>query len=134
MLVAIRSSRERPLVLVAGRAGPLGVDPDDVEVQRVRVARVARERRDPVEVGEPLVVERELARADLGVRLELVELDERDRGEDVGEVRLEAGRHLVVARAVAAAGEPHAPDRRSATSSRFVATSPPSPAATFFVA
>ena len=87
-----------------------GVDADDVEVQRVRVARVARERRDAVEVGEALVVERELARADRRVVLELVELDERDRREDVGEVGLEAPGHLVVARAVAPSGEPHAPD------------------------
>ncbi len=44
----------------------------------------------PVEAGEPLVVERELPRADRGVRLDPVELHERDRGEHVGEVRLEA--------------------------------------------
>ena len=48
--------RERALVLVARRAGPLGVDADDVEVERVRVARVARERLDAVEVGDARVV------------------------------------------------------------------------------
>ena len=72
---------------------------------------IACERRDALEADEPLVVPRELARPDLGVVLDPVELDERDRGEDVGEVRLEAGRHLVVACSVAAAGEPHAADR-----------------------
>ena len=36
--------------------GSLGVDADDVEVERVRVARVARERLDAVELGDGLVV------------------------------------------------------------------------------
>ncbi len=58
---------ERRLVGVPVGAGPLRVDPDDVEVARMGVARVALERRDPVELGQPLVVERELPRADRGV-------------------------------------------------------------------
>ena len=39
--------RERPLVGVAILPRERGVDPDDVEVERVHVARVARERLDP---------------------------------------------------------------------------------------
>ena len=108
--------RERALVLVARSARERRIDPDDVEVERVRVARVARERRDPVEAGDRLVVERELPRADRRVPLELVELDERDRGEHVGEVRLVAGHGEVVERAVAAAHQPEVADA-SATSS-----------------
>ena len=133
MLVAIRSSASARWY--SSRVAPAvsGVDADDVQVQRMRVAWVARERRDPVEVGEALVVERELARADRGVVLELVELDERDRREDVGEVRLEAPGHLVVERPVAASCEPHVADPLGDVVS-VVATSPPSPAATFFVA
>ena len=89
---------------------------------RVPVTRVARERRDPGEAGEALVVERELPGADLGVRLEAVELDERDRREHVGEIRLEPRRDLVVARPVTAARQPHranrAPRRRRGRSRR----------------
>ena len=88
-----------------------GVDADDVEVERVHVARVARERRDPVELGDAVVVERELPLADLAMPLELVELDERDRREHVGEVRLVAGHGDVVERAVAAAHQPQLADR-----------------------
>ena len=44
--------------------------------------------------------------------LELVELHERDRGEDVGEVRLVAGHRDVVERAVAAAHDAEVVDRR----------------------
>ena len=66
--------RERLLVLVARRAGALGVDADDVEVERVDVARVADERRDPLEVGDRRVVERDVALADLAVRVDLREL------------------------------------------------------------
>ena len=125
---------EGTLVGVARRAGARGVDPDDVQVERVRVAVVAVERRDPLEPGEALVVERELPLPDPRVRLDPVELDERDRREDVREVRLEAraspGRRAIRRHAGSAAcsGSP------SATSSLFVATSPPSPAAMFFVA
>jgi hypothetical protein len=48
------------LKLVAGQAEPRGVDADDVEMQRMRVARVAGERLDPLEAGEAHVVESEL--------------------------------------------------------------------------
>ncbi len=102
---------EAPLVLVARAAGPLGVDADDVEVVRVGVALVARERLDAVELGDRLVVGRELAPPDLAVLLQLVELDERDRGQHVGEVRLVAGDDDVVERAVPAAHEPQVLDR-----------------------
>ena len=53
MLVADPLLGQRPLVLVARRAGALRIDPDDVEVERVRVARIARERLDPLELGQP---------------------------------------------------------------------------------
>ena len=56
----------------------------------MRVARVAGERLDPVEPGEALVVERELPLRGPRVLGDLVELDERDRREHVGEVRLVA--------------------------------------------
>ena len=52
---------ERALVLVACRAAAIGVDPHDVEVQRVHVAVVTCERRDARQPGHRLVVERELA-------------------------------------------------------------------------
>ena len=102
---------ERLLHLVAGQAEALGVDADDVEVERMRVAGVALERLDPVEVGDPLVVERELALARRGVLGQLVELDERDRREHVGEIGLVAGDGDVVERAVAAAHQTEVPDR-----------------------
>ncbi len=89
----------------------LGVDADDVEVERVRVARVAGERLDPVESGEALVVELELAPPPRRVLGELVELDERDRREHVGEVRLVAGHGEVVERAVAAPHQAQVADR-----------------------
>ena len=41
----------------------LGVDPHDVQVVRVRVARVAGDRLDPVELGDGRVVELDLAHA-----------------------------------------------------------------------
>ena len=109
--VEMRSARERALELVARQPEAVGVDADDVEVERVRVARVARERLEPVDPGDALVVERELALARGRVLGQLVELDERDRGEHVGEVRLVAGDGDVVARAVAAAHQPQVADR-----------------------
>ena len=69
----------------------------------MHVARVARDGVDPVEVRDPLVVDRDLPAANLGVPLDLVELHERDRGEHVAQVRLVAGHRDVVERAVAAA-------------------------------
>ena len=69
----------------------------------MRVTRVARKRLDAVELGDRLVVERELSSADLRMPLHLVELHERDRREHVGEVRLVARNRDVVAGAVAAA-------------------------------
>ena len=54
----------------------------------MRVARVARERHDPVELRHRFVVQRELPRANLAVPLELVELHERDRREHVREFAL----------------------------------------------
>ena len=71
--------RECALVLVSRRARTLGVDPDDVEVVRVPVSLVPRERLDPVEPGDGGVVEGELPAADLVMSVDLVELDERDR-------------------------------------------------------
>ena len=103
--------RERALQLVPAEAETGGVDPDDVEMEGVRVARVALERLDPVEPRDPLVVERELALARGGVLRELVELHERDRSEHVGEVGLVAGDGDVVERAVAAAHQAQVPDR-----------------------
>src|SRR2546423_8958828 len=82
---------EGALVLVARRTGTLGIDTDDVEVQGVHVPLVARERRDPVELGNRLVVEPELPQPDLAMTFDLVELAERDRAEHVGEDRLVAG-------------------------------------------
>ncbi len=61
----------------------------------------------PGEAGQSLVVQRELPRPRCTVAFELVELDERDRSEHVGEVRLEAGCDLVVPRAVVTPGEAH---------------------------
>ena len=78
----------------------------------MRVAVVARERLDPLEAGEALVVERELPLPDPRVRLDPVELDERDRREHVREVRLEPRADLVVERPVATPRQPHVPDRR----------------------
>jgi hypothetical protein len=49
----------------------------------VGVPIVARERLDPLELGDRLVVGRELAPPDLSVLFDLVQLDERDRGEHV---------------------------------------------------
>ena len=51
MLVAISSSASARWY--SSRVAPARsrVDPHDVEVERMRVARVARERRDPVELG-----------------------------------------------------------------------------------
>ena len=111
MLVPMFSSRERALVGVAIRACPLGVDPDDVEVERVAVARVAGERLDAGELGDGRVVGGDVAPADRCVLLDLVQLAERDRGKDVGEVRLEAGDRDVVERALAAAHEPEVAQR-----------------------
>ena len=91
--------------------------------------RVARSRR----AREPLVVELELPPPALGVVVELVELHERDRREHVGEVRLVAGHGEVVERAVAAAHQAEVADRVGHVAP-LVETSPPSPAAMFFVA
>jgi hypothetical protein len=104
---------ERPLVGVAVGAGPLLVDPDDVEVERVAVARVACERRDPRKLGDRVVVGLDVPSPDLSVALELVELAEGDRGMDVREVRLEAGDADVIERPVASAHQPELPDRVS---------------------
>ena len=82
---------ERVLVRVPVGAGALGVDADDVEMERVVVACVAGERLDPGEVGDGGVVRRDVPAADLRMLVDLLELAERDRREDVGEVRLEAG-------------------------------------------
>jgi hypothetical protein len=74
---------ERTLVGVAVGARVLGIDADDVQVERVPVARIARQRRDPRQVGHGCVVGLDVAAADLGVHIDLVELAERDRREDV---------------------------------------------------
>ena len=112
MLVRDQLAGERVLVRIARRACACRrVDPHRVEVQRVRVPGVALEWRDAVEPREALVVQRELALPDRRVRLDAVELDERDRREHVREVRLEPRRDLVVERPVATPGEPHVPDR-----------------------
>ena len=65
----------------------------------------------PSRLGEALVVERELPLPRRRVLGQLVELDEGDRGEHVGEVRLVAGDGDVVERSVAAAHQPEIPDR-----------------------
>ena len=57
----------------------------------VPVTGVDDERCDPGEVSETFVVELELTSPDLGMRVEAVELDERNRGEHIREVRLEPG-------------------------------------------
>ena len=80
-------------------------------MQRVRVARIPREGLDPLEFGDRIVVERELARADLGVAADLVELYERDRREHIGEVRLVSRNGEVVERAVAAPHQPQIENR-----------------------
>ena len=102
---------ESLLKLVAGQAEALGIDANDVEMERMGVAGVALERLDPVQAGDPLVVQRELALPRGGVLRQLVELDERDRREHVGEVGLVAGNGDVVARAVAAAHQAQVADR-----------------------
>ena len=118
---------EREAVLVARGAGRARVDPHGVEVVRVRVARVARDRLDPVELGDGRVVELDLPHPQRAVALDLVELAERDRGEHVGEVRLVARHGDVVERAVAAAHDrqPADPPRRRRRGSW--STIPPSP-------
>ena len=131
-----------PMFSSGGRAGRRPgprllhrVDPDDVEVEDVAVACVAGERLDPGRLGDVGgVVRGDVAPADLGVLLDLVQLTERDRCEDVREVGLEAGNRCVGRR-----GSPNRRMRRrfrsaSAISSTSVVTIPPSPAATFFVA
>jgi hypothetical protein len=94
---------EREPVLVAGRAGTLRVDAHDVQVMGVRVAQVARDGLDPLQLGNRRVVEFDLRQPQLAVPLDLVELAERDRREHVGKVRLVAGYRDVVERAVSAA-------------------------------
>ena len=111
MLVRDVLVAEQALVLVAGAACALGVDANHVEVVRVGVARVAGQRLDAVQLGDRLVVHRELAPSDLSVALDLVQLDERDRREHVGEVRLVAGDDDVVEGAVAAAHQAQVLDR-----------------------
>src|SRR3954471_9994304 len=78
-------------------------DPHDVEVVRVPVARIPRDRLDSLEVCDALLVERDLPATDLAVPVDLVELDERNRREYVAEVRLVPRYRDVVERAVAAA-------------------------------
>ena len=99
----------------------------------MRIARVAGKRLDPVEIDETLVVEGELPLANAGVLVQPLQLDEGDGGEHVGEVGLEprrsSGRREPSPRRVSRIAR-----IRSATLSRLVLTSPPSPAATFFVA
>ena len=58
---------QRALVGVAVGAGSLRIDPDDVQVERVPVARVARERLDARQLGHRRVVGGDVAAADLGV-------------------------------------------------------------------
>ena len=112
MLVAISSSASARWYASRVAPAPRRVDPHDVEVQRVRVARVARERRDPVEPGEALVVERELARADLArARSSLSSWTSAIAASTSERFALKPARDLVVVRAVAAAREPHVPDR-----------------------
>ncbi len=72
----------------------------------MHVALVACERLDAVELGDGLVVGREVPLADRAVRAELVELDECDCGQDVGEVGLVARNRDVVERAARAAHQP----------------------------
>ena len=72
--------------------------------------------------------------ADLAVPFDLVELHERDRREDVGEIRLVPGHGDVVERAVPAPHHPQVVERVPRGRRAFVAISPPSPAAMFFVA
>jgi hypothetical protein len=97
---------EQSRVLVARSARPLRVDPDDVEVVRVYVAVVPGERLDPVELGDRGVVGGNVPLANRAVPRKLLELDERDRSEDVGEVGLVAGHRDVVERAAGTAHQP----------------------------
>ncbi len=90
------------LVLVARRACPLRIDAHDVEVQRMRVARVTGQRLDPVQLRHGSVVGADVPLADLPVPLDLVQLAEGDRRQDVGEVRLVARHGDVVQRAMPA--------------------------------
>ena len=105
--VPMFSSVERALHLVA----VWRTDPHDVEVvararraDRGRPPRRRRGRRRPRRRARP-------GAPDLAVAVDLVELDERDRGEDVAEVRLVAGHGDVVERAVAAAHHPQVVER-----------------------
>ncbi len=77
-------------------------DPHHVEVVCVHVAIIARDPVDALEVGEALVVERDVAPPDLPVPTNLVELHERDRRKDVAEIRFVPGHCDVVEGPVAA--------------------------------
>src|SRR5205823_3226901 len=79
---------ESPLIGVTVCTGEAGVDSNDVEVEGMGIARVARERLDTFERCNTFVVELELPPADGRVGVDLVELHECDRCEDVREVRL----------------------------------------------
>ena len=77
----------------------------------MRVARVAGERLDPVQLRHRRVIRVDMPGADLPVLFDLVQLAERDRREDVGEVRLVAGHGDVVERALAAPHHAQVVDR-----------------------
>ena len=68
----------------------------------MRVARVTGQRLDPVQLRHRSVVGADVPHADLPVPLDLVQLAEGDRRQDVGEVRLVARHGDVVQRAVPA--------------------------------
>jgi hypothetical protein len=103
---------QQALVVVARPARRRGVDADDIEVERVRVARIARERLDSGQGGHGRVVGRDVTLANRPVTLDLVQLDERDRREHIREVRLVARNRNVVQRAVAAAHDAQVVDGR----------------------
>ncbi len=102
--------KERLAVGVAVAAGELRVDPHDVDVVRVDITGIPGDRRDPGQLGARRVVGGDVPNPDLLVLVDLLELDERERGEQVGQVHLEAGDADVVERPGRSAHQPQLVD------------------------